>query len=271
MINGENSKFYYGVMTQDGKEYEHEYPAIITRSLYNQCQLVKDSRKSMKDKYDTKEFALKRIVSCGKCGRRVSSFKSKQWVYLTCANPTCKNPNTPEKLVMGAIDSIIEQITIPEEWLEYVIGELRAKHDNHSLFVEKELNATRLEYDQITERLKNNYSNLLAMRITHEVHDEFAEEMKNRQEQLNDKLNLLTKEDKSFLITSSYLLDLARRVNELFKMGDESQRNELLGYVLSNLQLNDKNLSFSVNYPFSEVVYAKEKNQNDSDSSLWCG
>lgn len=172
---------------------------------------------------------------------------------------------------MGAIDVVIEKITIPEEWLEHVIDELREKHDNHSLYAEKELATNRIEYDRITKRLAGNYENLLDGRITPELHDKYAGEMKLRQEELNDKVIALTKEDKSFLITSSYLLDLAKQVNELFEADDEAQRNELLGYILSNIQLNDKKLTFSVNYPFNIVLEQKENDPDGSEITIWCG
>ena len=98
-----NNKFYYGVMVHKGKEYKHKYKPLIERALFNRCQLIKDERKSMKRKWDCMEFTLKDIVRCGKCGRAVSPFRSKQWVYLNCANPSCENPNTAESLVMGSI------------------------------------------------------------------------------------------------------------------------------------------------------------------------
>ena len=88
---------------------------------------------------------------------------------------------------------------------------------------------------------------------------------------VNDKLDVLTKGNKDFLVTASYLLDLIERADELFRMADEGRRSKLIGFLVSNLQLNDKKLSFTVNYPFNKVIEAKEKSQNGSDSSLWCG
>lgn len=87
---------------------------------------------------------------------------------------------------------------------------------------------------------------------------------------LNDKLDILTKGNKDFHVTASYLLDLATRADELFKLADDGQRSKLVGFLVSNLQLNDKKLSYTVNYPFNKIFETKEKSQNESDSSLWC-
>jgi hypothetical protein len=85
---------------------------------------------------------------------------------------------------------------------------------------------------------------LLDGRITTETYDAFALKLTTRKEELNDTLVKLTADDKEYLITSSYLLDLANRAEELFHAGDYGQRNKLLKYLLYNLELNDKKPEF---------------------------
>jgi hypothetical protein len=106
--------------------------------------------------------------------------------------------------------------------------------------------------------------------ITQTLHDEIATDLEKRQQELNDRLKMLTSDNKSFLIASSYLLDLANRAEELFKCSDEGLRSKLLGFLLSNIQLNEKKLSFTVNYPYNLVLEAKEKSLNGSETSIWC-
>jgi hypothetical protein len=72
------------------------------------------------------------------------------------------------------------------------------------------------------------------------MHDGIATELSNRQQELNDRLKLLTSDNKTFQVTSSYLLDLAQRAEMLFKESDEGLRQKLLEYLLSNIELKDK-------------------------------
>ena len=58
-------------------------------------------------------------------------------------------------------------------------------------------------------------------RIAPDKYDEVVSTLTKRQEALNDKLDILTKGNKDFLLTCSYLLDLANRAEELFKCADE--------------------------------------------------
>jgi len=266
-----NNKFYYGIMTQNGKEYKHKYPPIIDRALFNRCKLIKDIRKSMKTKWDSMDFIFSDLASCGRCGRAISPFRSKQWIYLKCANPTCDNPNTAESLVLGSVEALIKNITIPEGLINKVIDELKNKHDDQQLYYAQSISSVRKEHEEIDGKLEKWFDKLVDEQITPNQHERIVKTLTERQEMLNDKLGILTKGNRDFHVTASYLLDLAMRAEELYKLADDGQRSKLIGFLVSNLQLNDKKLSFTVNYPFNMISETKEKSQNNSNSSLWCG
>lgn len=107
--------------------------------------------------------------------------------------------------------------------------------------------------------------------ITQTLHDEIATDLEKRQQELNDRLKLLTSDNKSFQVTASYLLDLAQRSAELFRTSDEALQQKLLEYVLSNIELNDKKLSYILNDPFKTIVETKKKSLHGSNSNVWCG
>src|SRR5690606_12695784 len=145
----------------------------------------------------------------------------------------------------------------PEELLNKVIEELKNNHDDQQAYYSQSLTSVRQEYDDIDKKLEVWFEKLVDERITPEQHDRIVKTLTTRQEQLNDKLDVLTKGNKDFLVTASYLLDLVSRVAELFELADEGQRSKLLGFLVSNLKLNDKNLSYTVNYPFNLVIEEK--------------
>ena len=112
---------------------------------------------------------------------------------------------------------------------------------------------------------------MIIERITPTLHDENANELEARQQELNDRLKSLTSDNKGFALTSSYLLDLAQRAKELFLESDEGLRNKLLEYVLSNIELKDKRLSYELSDPFKTIVEAKKKSLSAPNSNIWCG
>lgn len=103
------------------------------------------------------------------------------------------------------------------------------------------------------------------------MHDEIATELEARQQELNDRLKLLTSDNKSFQVTASYLLDLAQRSAQLFSESDEALQQKLLEYVLSNIELNDKKLSYILNEPFKAIFETKKKSLSAHNSNIWCG
>ena len=125
------------------------------------------------------------------------------------------------------------------------------------------------EWSAHQENYFQNHQNLGG--ITQPFHDEIANELEIKQQELSDRLKLLTNDNKSFQVTASYLLDLAQRAEQLFKESDESLRQKLLAYLLSNIELNDKKLSYILNSFFREVAEAKKKSQTGSESNIWCG
>ena len=106
--------------------------------------------------------------------------------------------------------------------------------------------------------------------ITQAFQDKLANELEARQQELNDRLKLLTNDNKQFQVTASYLLDLAQRADQLFKESDEGLRQKLLEYVLSNIELKDKRLFYILNDPFKTIVEAKKKSLSAQNPNIWC-
>lgn len=107
-------------------------------------------------------------------------------------------------------------------------------------------------------------------RLTTDQYDEYVTQFEARQQDLNDRLKLLTSDNKSSQLTASYMLDLAQRAEQLFKDSDEALQNKLLGYVLSNIELKDKKLSYMFNEPFRTIIEAKKKSLSAQNSDIWC-
>jgi len=98
-------------------------------------------------------------------------------------------------------------------------------------------------------------------RITLNDYDEYVKDLKARQEQLDEQLVNLTHNDKSFMLTSSYLLEIATKAPQLFKSSKAALKSKLLRFLLSNLVIQDKKLVFNLKAPF-DVIARCSKSQN---------
>jgi len=87
---------------------------------------------------------------------------------------------------------------------------------------------------------------------------------------LNERLKLLTNDNKSFQVTASYLLDLAQKASELFKNSSERLQQKLLKFVLSNVELSNKKLSYNLNNPYKTFIDLNKKALAEPKSANWC-
>lgn len=86
-------------------------------------------------------------------------------------------------------------------------------------------------------KMRKVYYDLLEGRITQTFHDDIATELEKKQQELNDRLKLLTNDNKQLQVNASYLLGSAQRAKMLFKESDEGLRQKLLEYVRSSIEL----------------------------------
>jgi site-specific DNA recombinase len=269
-----NNPFYYGVMVHNGKKYPHKYEPLISRDLFNRCEAVKVQRKHDMTKHNSEWFTLKKLPKCGRCGRAVSSYWGRKQVYLRCSGSglkSCGNPNAAEALLLNEITDDLTWSKSRKTIVEKVIVELKSRHENQQLYYTQTVQQTRNEYDAIKQKLKTLYYDRIDGRITVQQHDEIANELEAKQQILNERLVKLTKDNKSFQVTASYLLDLAERAQELFECSNYELRQKLLSYMISNVGLLDKKLSYILTDPFKQIVEANKKAQNEPNAKIWQG
>jgi site-specific DNA recombinase len=234
---------------------------------------VRDKRHSQHSTYNSISFSFKDIVKCKNCGCMVSSFYARNNIYLKCtgAKGKCGNLNTAQRLVMPDIVQTISEIPFPSEAIPLIISELKKRHDSQQRYYTDNLTQTRSDYDKIKDRLKALTYERLDGRVSPELYDEMVQELTERQQQLNDRLDELTLSNKSFMVTASYLLDLAQRSSELFRNASERLQQKLLKFLLSNIELSNKSLSYVVNDPYKTFIEINKKAQTEPKSEIWCG
>jgi site-specific DNA recombinase len=269
--------FYHGTMLYMGKLYPHKYQPLISKQLYNKCQDVRDQRYDKRTAYRSLPFALNNLASCKECGCTVSSFNARNSTYIKCskAKYKCGNLNTSQALVMPLLQETVSLIPLSNAQIDALIRELKIRYSSQQVDMTKRIETVRSEYDTITKRLKTlTYERLDALSngkgVSSELFDEMVEEMTNRQQVLNHELIRLTDSNKGFIVTASYLLDLAQRANELFMGADNQLKQKLLRFLLSNVELYDKKLYYIVNDPYKSFIELNKMGSNTSDSLNWC-
>lgn len=105
-----------------------------------------------------------------------------------------------------------------------------------------------------------------------DIFEKIIEEKTQRQNTILQELDDLSQGNKGFVIGATYILELCSRAVELFEAETTTleQKRYIVETVLSNVQLTDKKLSFTINDPFNAIVKAKEKAPEGAETANWC-
>ena len=81
--------FYYGEMRIKGKLYPHNYPPLISKTLFDQCEQIRlGNSRATSIRYSEKPFVFRGLVKCAVSGRTVTcDLKKGRHVYLICRDP----------------------------------------------------------------------------------------------------------------------------------------------------------------------------------------
>jgi site-specific DNA recombinase len=274
-----HNPFYYGYMQYNGRQYPHKYPPLITKDLYDKCQQIREQRHNHRTAYKSLPFIFSDVVRCRDCGCSIGSYVSRNNVYLKCTRAKkhvkCTNVNVAERLVMPQVAQALDSIAMSDEDFALLIKAIQDRHGNQQQYLEKTIDKTRLEYDNITAQLKAlTYERIEAVKngkgISSEMFDEITEELTDRQQALNRKLISLTNANKSFLTTISHLLDLGQRANQLFQSADLLSKNKLLKFVAANIYLYDKQLTIKLSNTYEGLKEFDSLNTSVSSKYNWC-
>tara|TARA_B100001245_G_scaffold113248_1_gene82918 strand:+ start:8008 stop:9558 length:1551 start_codon:yes stop_codon:yes gene_type:complete len=268
--------FYYGVMRYDGGVYPHKYEPIIDKHTFDKVQLINDQRTNEKTKTNIKQvFTFSGLLKCATCGCSISSYEQKGHVYMRCTKAKvgvpCHQPHIAEADILPQVTKLLEKLSISEDIVNQVLDLMKNEHDNIQLFYKNAITQTRAEYQRLERKLSTLYEDRLDGRITVDDYDKYVMKYKSEMEDLDRKLVEYTNNDKSFNITSAYLLQLASKAKGIFESSQPEQKNKILRMLLANPTLNEKRLQLPLLKPFSVLIDTLESSNwlRRLDSNQW--
>jgi len=83
-------------------------------------------------------------------------------------------------------------------------------------------------------------------------------EYKEKQAEINEKMQRYTDADENFYLTANMVLNLAKRALEIFKRSEITEKRQLLNFLLQNCRLQGRKLLFELKTPFDTVLQASK-------------
>ena len=255
--------FYYGMAySKKHGYYPHRYQTLITRELFDKCQEVRSGRSRKPSKEISKPFVFKGLLTCKNCGCLLSpEMKVKKsgltFIYYGCTNAKgiCKRVYVPEGTLLAPIKEVFEAFKrMPREVQDRLVSELRALNEGETEFHQREIERIRSEYDKAQKRIDALLEMRLDKSITHDDYDKKLQELKDKQYRLNVELDEYTKADHQYHIHVSTVLNLSRRIGDLFESSELIEKRAILGFLLQNPTVSGKKLEFTLRKPFDTVL-----------------
>ena len=81
-------------------------------------------------------------------------------------------------------------------------------------------------------------------------------EYKEKQAEIEAKLAQFTNADESFYVNANILLHALKKASQVFEGSEPAPKRQILNFLLQNLTLDGKRLSFQLKTPFDTVLKA---------------
>ena len=263
--------FYYGDMDYKGKLYQHKYEKLIPKWLWLKCQEVREGYGKTPLKYNTKFFAFKRLITCGKCGWHLSTYTTKNINYVRCHN--CNAVHVKEATLLEQASNIFTDLTIPPAIVDDLREKLHVYFKDEQTFYEDNVERINGELKKIRKRMATMYDDRLDGRITSDEYDKRVAVCKQQEATFLEELKGHSEADEAFVISCSYILEVAKRASELFMRSQPDQKNRLLRFVFANASVEDEKLNYKLKSVFAGIVECN-KSENwlpglDSNQQPW--
>lgn len=261
-----SNSFYHGEMLVKGKTYPHRYTPIISKTLFDQVQEVKDGLNKKPVKYRGKGYIYRGLLRCGDCGLSITPEQHKGFVYYHCTQYNGKHGAKwfREETLTERIGEAFKALQMPEALVTQTIATLDAVHQEKVTFHNQEYSKLTQEHKTLTTMMDNLYLDKLKGRITDAHYDKFYQTFRDQIQDVNSRLERLDEAENNYYITAKYVLGLVNRAYDLFVSSEVEERRQLIKLVLQNLRVEDEKVLWDVQKPFDLIP-------NCSDDIGWRG
>jgi site-specific DNA recombinase len=259
--------FYYGEMyvKKYNKLFPHKYERLITKALFDECQIVTKKRsttnnRSLALQNSNKEFVFRGLIKCAVTGKTVSSDrkedKTNKNTYLIAWNPEnqTKKIFVPEHLILSEVTDIFKAISVPDEMLLEITARLQQSHE-----AEKEYHTKKVEkLKKDEENIKSKINRLLDIYLERGVSEIAYADANTRLEAqlaaLRVDIEAHEAADTNFKQTLVTAFKLANKASDLFESSKISEKRELINFLFSNLALRGRKLEYTLRKPFDMMI-----------------
>ncbi len=266
------SKFYCGLFSWHGEHVVGAHKPMITQREFEEAQTIIDSKKKLRRR--GLQFDLKGLFHCGECKALLTAEQHKKilkhtgeektYAYYRCGhrkrNTECREKPLSESSIERFILNEIEQLSVPQEILEFGLQMLKKKFTEMPVSSPKEMHLQR-EIAKLDGRIKNLEENLpeesdVEIRLSMKKRSrELAVEKRALEEELQTEHNAWRKPH----VDIANRIELILHAKEAFTRGTSEQRQRIIRGLGSNWIAKSQTLSYEPHFVPQAVRNVKKR------------
>jgi DNA invertase Pin-like site-specific DNA recombinase len=250
-----NNPFYTGLIhiRKTNETFEGVHQPLITKALYDRVQRVLRGNRSGGIPWKN-DFAFRRLIRCGKCGRVLIGERQKQrYIYYRCHTAGCGGASLNERRVDDRFVELLLVLRFDEQEIrdlrDFIEEERRSAVDD----VAAREQSIKLQIAQCAERLTRLTDALIDGLIDKSTFDERKTGLLSDKRELLDRLERVASSPQVADVLTRYL-ELANMAQQNYGSDIPSEKREAVLSTTSNLIGDGNNPVITLRSPFRELV-----------------
>jgi site-specific DNA recombinase len=249
-------RIYCGDFDWSGNTYKGSHSPLTTPDTWERVQALLNHRAETKQHPVRHDFAFTGFVRCGHCGcSLVGELKKQKYVYYHCTGHRgkCPEPYAREQKLQDEFAALLRNLVIPAgviPWLHEAVAESDL---NERIGREREVKRLEEQHRRIEAKLDALYEDRLEGRITPEMYDRKAPELRSQGLELFRRVNEVRARAPVPAEHAIDLMKLISRAAELFLVQPAHEKQRFLRLVLKTASWQHGQLRSEFEEPFESL------------------
>ncbi len=262
--------FYCGLMLREGKLYNGNHKALITRDMFELVSQVANDRN--RPRPSKLFFPLRGFIKCESCGCSLTSSRKKGHDYYYCTNGrgNCGEHKSyiREKDLYLMISKELTNLSFSPKKIELMYKASKERLDKDSQYLENSLNTLHKELESLKSQESRLLDVFLSEQISKEAYDKKVLEIKNKiifiNKQISESENKLPS---STLEPVKKIFEQGNTSSKEFLVADPEKKSDILKNLLWNLSIKNKKI---VNIQYKNVFSILAKTPKNVSFQMMC-
>lgn len=263
-----HNSFYYGMIDYGGEVNQGSHEPMVTREEFERVQQILGVKGKTRPK--NKKLPFMGVIRCGECGCSItaeekikyikSTGETKSYIYHRCTkkkdNIACKQKPIKHEALKEQIESYLDSLTIPPEFLNWALEVLREKNEVEEVDRNKILEAQQNNYKECVGKIDNLIKIYISSKNSNQellTEQEFKEQKKVLQEEkggIESEMKRVGERVNEWMELTEKTFKFATYARHWFEQGDYEAKTGILRTLGSNFVLKDGKLDIGLVKPY---------------------